>query len=143
MHLSKFCDYALRSLMYLGARPGTVTAAEDIARAFGISGHHVVKSLQALCRANLVRSVPGRGGGYVFEGVPQRIKLGDAVQTLEPNFHMAECFAPEKNTCPLPPGCGLQGALSNATGAFLDNLNRYTLKDLIETQTERLLSLED
>lgn len=141
MHLSKFCDYALRALMYLGARPDKITAADEIATAFGISTNHVVKSLQALSRENLVRSVPGRGGGYVFESSLKKIKLGDVVQKLEPNFYVAECFSPEKNTCPLTPECGLQGALGNATNSFIDTLNNYTLADLVTSQSKKLLTI--
>ena len=141
MHLSKFCDYALRALMYLGARPNKITAADEIAKAFGISTNHIVKGLQALSRESLVRSVPGRGGGYVFESSLAQIKLGDVVQKLEPNFHMAECFSHEKNTCPLTPECGLQDALGTAKDTFIDTLNKYTLEDLVTPQTKKLLTI--
>lgn len=141
MHLSKFCDYALRSLMYLGARPGTVTAADEIAKAFGISNNHIVKSLQGLAKAGYVESISGRGGGYVFNRSPESICIGKVVEQLEPNLHIAECFSPDKNTCPLTPACELQSALSNACHSFIDTLNQYTLKDLILPQTKTLLAL--
>ncbi|MFT5369464.1 MAG: Rrf2 family nitric oxide-sensitive transcriptional repressor [Candidatus Latescibacterota bacterium] len=141
MHLSKFCDYALRSLMYLGARPGSVTVADEIAKAFGVSSNHIVKSLQGLTRAGHVQSVSGRGGGYVLDRPPSSIRVGDVVKQLEPNLHMAECFSQEKNTCPLTPGCGLESALSHACQTFIETLNQYTLEDLIASQTEKLLSI--
>lgn len=141
MQLSKFCDYGLRALMYLGARKGEITAADEIARAFGISHHHIVKSLQALCRQGLVRSVPGRKGGYLYEGDPEKISIGDVVQKIEPNFHLAECFTPHKNTCPLTPGCGLQSALDEARASFIETLNQYTLKDLVASQADKLLAI--
>lgn len=141
MHVSKFCDYALRSLMYLSVRPGKVTAADEIAKAFGISTNHVVKSLQGLAKANYVASISGRGGGYVFDRVPASIRVGEIVEKLEPNLHMAECFSPEKNTCPLTPGCGLESALANACNTFIETLNQYTLEDLITSQTQKLLAI--
>ena len=141
MHLSKFCDYALRALMYLGARPGKVVAAAEIAQAFGVSTHHMVKSLQSLCRQDLVRSVAGRGGGYVFERTPSSIRVGQVVQELEPHFPLAECFAPQAGSCPLTPECGLQGALGQARDAFIDALDRHTLDDLVRAQRPRLLTV--
>ena len=141
MQLSKFCDYGLRALMYLGARTGKITSAEEMARAFDISHNHIVKSLQALCREGLIRSVPGRGGGYLFEQSTERIRIGDVVQKIEPNFHMAECFSLPKNTCPLTPECGLQAALIDARDTFLETLNQYTLKDLIAPQIDKLLAI--
>ena len=141
MHLSKYCDYALRALMYLSVRPSQVTAADEIAKAFGISTNHVVKSLQGLAKANYVQSISGRGGGYVFDQVPASIRVGEIVKQLEPNLHMAECFAPEKNTCPLTPGCGLEQALANACHTFIDTLNQYTLEDLTTSQTAKLLAI--
>ena len=143
MHLSKFCDYALRALMYLGARPGKVVAASEIAHAFGVSTHHMVKSLQSLCRQDLVRSVAGRGGGYVFERPPTSVRLGQVVQGLEPHFHLAECFAPQADSCPLTPECGLQHALGEARDDFIDALDRYTLEDLVHSQQPRLLAIGD
>jgi Rrf2 family nitric oxide-sensitive transcriptional repressor len=141
MHLSKYCDYALRSLMYLGARSGKITAADEIAKAFGISTNHVVKSLQGLAKAGYVTSVSGRGGGYVFDRPLYKIRVGDIVERLEPNLHMAECFSEEKNTCPLTPGCALQSALSHACHTFIETLNQYTLEDLIAPQTQKLLAI--
>ncbi|MBT3601863.1 MAG: Rrf2 family transcriptional regulator [Candidatus Latescibacteria bacterium] len=141
MHLSKYCDYALRSLMYLGARSGNITAADEIAKAFGVSTNHIVKSLQGLTKADHIQSISGRGGGYVFNRPPSSVRVGDVVKQLEPNLHMAECFSQEKNTCPLTPGCGLELALSHACQTFIDTLNQYTLEDLIASQTQKLLSL--
>lgn len=141
MQVSKFSDYGLRALMYLGARPEQVVKAEEIAGAFAISTNHVVKSLQALVRQGWVRSVAGRGGGYVFEGRADRIWVGEVVRKLEPNFQMAECFAPEKNSCPLVPGCLLSTALDAAQGAFLAQLDQYTLEDLVGAKRERLIAI--
>lgn len=141
MHLSKFCDYALRSLMYLGVRSGKVIAADEIATAFGISTNHIVKSLQGLAKAGYIQSISGRGGGYIFDGTLAHIRVGEVVEQLEPNLHMAECFSPDKNTCPLIPGCELQTALSQACRAFIETLNQYSLEDLIEPQTQKLLAI--
>ena len=127
--------------MYLAARPGKTIAASEVARAFGVSANHMVKSLQSLCRAGLIRSLPGRAGGYVFEGLPAQIAIGDLVQQLEPNLDMAECFAPQTNTCPLTPECGLQSALGDAKNAFVQALNGYTLKDLVDSQPQKLWSI--
>jgi Rrf2 family nitric oxide-sensitive transcriptional repressor len=141
MQISKFSDYGLRALMYLGARNGQVTKAEEVAEAFGISTNHVVKSLQALVGQGWVRSMAGRGGGYVFEGSASRIRVGEVVRQLEPNFDMAECFAPEKNSCPLVPGCLLSTALDGAKAAFLAELDRYSVEDLIATKRDGLLAI--
>ena len=141
MQLSKFSDYGLRALMYLGARQGRVARAEEIAGAFGISANHMVKSLQALVRQGWVRSLPGRGGGYVFGEDAARIRVGEVVRQLEPNFDMAECFAPEKNSCPLVPGCLLSTALDEAQAAFLAELDCYTVEDLLAAKRDRLLAI--
>ena len=141
MHISKYCDFALRALMYLGVRPDEIVPANDIARAFGVSTNHLVKSLQGLVREGLVRSVPGRGGGYVLDKSASHTRIGDIVRNLEPNFHIAECFAPNDNTCPLTLACGLHDALYRAKESFLETLNQYTLADLIAPQYQTLLDI--
>lgn len=140
MRLSRFTDFGLRSLMYLGAHGGRISSSE-IARAFGISQDHVIKALQALVGNGILSSLPGRGGGFVLEADPARVRLGDLVRELEPSLAMAECFEPGSR-CPLTPDCELSSALRDAQEAFFRTLDEYTLADLIRGTRAQLVRLE-
>ena len=52
------------------------------------------------------------------------------VQRCEPDLVLVPCFG-EQGVCAIEPDCVLQTAMQGALTAFLKELNRYTLADLI------------
>jgi Rrf2 family nitric oxide-sensitive transcriptional repressor len=54
-----------------------------------------------------------------------------------------ECFNAASDTCRISPTCRLKGVFQEATQAFLDVLDHYTIEDLVESRSSilRLLSL--
>ena len=140
MQLTLFSDYSLRTLLYLSAHGDRRVALAEIASAYGISQHHLVKVSQRLIEAELVVSTRGRGGGLRLARKPETINLGEVVRLTEPHLDLVECFDAIKNTCPINGACGLKGALMRARAAFLDELARYTLADL-SPQPQRLIQI--
>ena len=61
MQLTNFTDYALRTLLYLGAQPERLVPIAEVSAAYGISRHHLMKVASLLARAGFVAAV--RGGG--------------------------------------------------------------------------------
>jgi len=130
MRLTTFTDYSLRTLIYVAhAAEGRATIAE-VARAFEISEHHLVKVVHALGRMGALRNSRGRGGGLRLAAPPSRINIGEVVRATE-SIAVAECFDAERNTCALAGRCRLEGILHEALGAFHAVLDRYTLEDLL------------
>ena len=62
MRLTRYTDYAMRVLLYLGAQPDKVCSISEIARAYGISQNHLMKVAHDLGKAGYVEGVRGRGG---------------------------------------------------------------------------------
>lgn len=131
MRFTYYTDYALRVLMYLGARPGELAKTRDIAESFGVSEAHLVKVVHHLGTIDVVETVRGRGGGVRLASPPSAINIGDVVRQTEADQALVECFDPQTNTCPLTSACVLQGALDEALEAFFDTLDSYTLADLV------------
>jgi len=63
MRLTRYTDYAMRVLLYLGAQPEKVCSIGEIARAYGISQNHLMKVAHELGKAGYVEGVRGRSGG--------------------------------------------------------------------------------
>jgi Rrf2 family nitric oxide-sensitive transcriptional repressor len=142
MHLTRYTDYALRALLYVGAHPGQLVPASTIASAYGISADHVAKATKALTRAGLLRAARGAAGGVELAQPPSRIRVGAVVRLLEGDRPMAECFDAENNQCPIAGVCRLERALAKARSAFYASLDACTLEDLLKNRaelTERLL----
>jgi Rrf2 family nitric oxide-sensitive transcriptional repressor len=130
MRLNRFTDYSLRVLLYAAnAAEGRITIAE-IARAYDISEHHLVKVVHFLGKAGLLDNARGRGGGLRLARAPGEINVGALVRLAEGGDRLAECFDHAANRCRIAGGCELQGVLREAAESFYAVLGRYTLADL-------------
>ncbi|MET0340241.1 MAG: Rrf2 family transcriptional regulator [Polyangiales bacterium] len=136
MQLTRFTDYALRTLLYLGTHPDEVIPASAISDAFDISPDHLVKAAKWLTQRGYVRASRGAGGGLMLARAPSSIRIGALVRETEPHAGVLECFEPEVDTCKLSASCMLKRALAEATRAFFDVLDGYTLADLLSNRDQ-------
>jgi len=131
MRLTRHTDYALRLLIYLAAVPPDAPAtAPAVARAYGISPHHMAKIAHRLGRLGYVHTRRGRGGGLALARPTDAINLGVLVREMEATLAVVECFD-DPAACPIEPACGLKRVLAEARDAFLAELDRRTLADLV------------
>ena len=140
MQLSLHADYGLRVLLYLGSHPGEIVSTKLISNAYGISKNHLVRVMQTLGEHGYIKVIPGRAGGVTLARDPASIRLGDVVRDAEPTLNLVECFDKETNTCPIIHVCGLKGQLAKALEAFIDELNKSTLADLMTPARRKTLS---
>ena len=126
MRLTRYTDYALRVLMYLAAHPERATPISAMASAYGISHHHLVKVVHGMVRGGLLESVRGRHGGVRLARAPQDIRLGAVIVDSEPDMQLVDCAQ-----CRIAPICHLPAPLAQATHAFVNVLDGYTLADLM------------
>ncbi|MFI4896775.1 MAG: RrF2 family transcriptional regulator [Phycisphaerales bacterium JB059] len=137
MRLTDRTDYALRVLMVLASSERRHTVPE-LAKAFGVSAHHLTKVVQSLQTEGWVRTTPGRAGGAELDASPASLSVGRVVRAMEPDLNLVECLQ-EQGHCPLAGPCRLAGALRHARRAFLAELDRVTLADLVDGRGARLL----
>ena len=137
MRLTLYTDYSLRLLMYLAIKPEGATIAE-VAERYGISRNHLVRIAHDLGKKGWIHTERGRHGGLTLAKPAEQIGIGAVVRDMEPDFHVVECFDPEKNACVITPACRLKRALWDAKEAFLAELDRYTLADVTENNAHLL-----
>ena len=142
MKLTRYTDYSLRVLMYLGARPEHTATISEVARAYGISRNHVMKVVYTLGKLGYVRTTRGKGGGLWLARPPDQVNVGTLVREMETSLELAECFG-SSNCCAISSVCVLRGALGEALRAFLAVLDGYWLTDLLAPHDDlrRLLTL--
>lgn len=138
MHLKRFTDFTLRVLIYLALHPGRTISINEIARAFDMSRNHLLKVVNELVASNLITTYRGKSGGMQLAKSPDEIKVGHVIRKLEGESPLINCKEP---LCPILPACTLNQALGEAQQAFFDQLDRYTLADLIGNQQTKLVSL--
>ena len=130
MRLTRYSDYALRVLMYMGVRGDRLVTIDEIAGAYDISRNHVMKVVYHLGQQGIIQTVRGRNGGMKLACEPAVINLGKLLRETENDLALVECFGPD-NRCCLTPSCVLKQALGEALDAFMAVLDGYTLADLI------------
>jgi len=132
MRLTTMTDYAVRLLMYVAQRPERLCTIAEIAKAYDISEAHLMKVTHQLGLQGWIETQRGKGGGMRLAHAPRDINLAAVVRSMEPDFHVVECFS-TGNTCVLTGSCRLTGVLDEALNSFLAHLQRYTLADILPT----------
>jgi len=130
MHLTLWTDYALRTLIYLGAKGDRLSTIAEIAVGFDVSRPHLMKVVSRLGRQGYVETTRGKGGGIRLRRPPAEIRIGAVVRETEEDLAVMGCLA-AKGFCRIEGCCVLRRALDEATRAFLTTLDGYTLADLL------------
>ena len=139
MRLTLSTDYALRTLIYLGAKSGSSTI-QEIAENFDVSKSHLMKVVNKLGRQGYIHTIRGKGGGIALGHPPDQIRIGTVVRETEEELAVMGCLA-ETGFCRIERCCTLRQALQEATRAFLQVMDNYTLADLLQPQAQLIRSL--
>lgn len=139
MQLTMHTDYALRLLIYLAIHEDRPATVQGVADAYRVSANHMAKVAQRLTQLGYVHSTRGRGGGLRLGVPPESINIGTLIRQTENTLALVACFE-ENSHCPIEPECGLKRVLKKAQGAFLMELSRHTLADLV-AKPQRLATL--
>ena len=132
MTLTKFSDYSLRLLIYLGLHDDRLVSVGEVSRAYRVSPHIMVKVVQLLVRAGtggqrsraqrrpaLEQSRPPRSMWAALCGVPNRGGIWWSASTRTATRARSTASAVSK------------GVLKRAQRAFLDVLDDHTLADFL------------
>jgi Rrf2 family nitric oxide-sensitive transcriptional repressor len=135
MKLTRFTDYSLRVLIYLGLKDDGRVTIKEISDAYNISRNHLMKVVSLLTRMGYVDARRGPGGGIALARSARDIVIADVVRDMEDDLNLVECFC-EEGTCAIKPVCELKAVLGQALGAYLKTLEGYTLKDLLRPKAQ-------
>ncbi len=130
MRMTVLSDYSLRVLMYLAARRERLVTIREIATAYGISQNHLMKVVHGLGKCGYLETVRGRGGGLRLGMAAEKITLGAVLRTVEDDFELVECFG-EDDTCRITEVCRLKRVLQKALQAYLNELDQWTIADIV------------
>ena len=140
MRLTKYSDFALRTLIYLALAKRRCTI-DEITESYSIPKNHLIKVVNQLSSIGYINSTRGKGGGIDLAYDPEDINLGEVVRVTEQSFNLVECFSPDENQCVLSPSCKLASIFSQALEEFLSVLDKHTLGDVVTNKMKVLLKL--
>jgi len=140
VRLTQHTDYAFRMLIHAAVHAPALTTVGEVAADFNLSAPHLNKVAQTLAAHGYLQTVRGRSGGLRLLREPRSIRLGQVAKVTEPDFQMAPCMTSDGN-CPIYEPCLLRGALSQAADAFIAELDKWTLADLVKRQKPLLTAI--
>ncbi len=142
MQLTKYTDFALRTLIFLGIQPsGERVTITQVSEHFDIPRNHLIKIVHHLAKEGFIDTVRGKGGGIRLGMPAEELNLRDLIQATEETLRPVNCAHPR---CPIVSHCSLRGILFDAQEAFLKELGKHTLADLCgpEKNLSQLLHLQ-
>lgn len=141
MRLTLYTDYALRVLMHAGLRHPDRVTIDEVAEAYKISRNHLVKVVQDLGQNGFLKTHRGIGGGFILGRPAGEITLGDVVRHTESDEPVVDCLTSRNKACRIFPVCRLKEVLGEASAAFFQVLDDYTIADLVKNEVELKKSL--
>jgi len=144
MRLSRFTDYSLRVLIYLGQNDQDRVTINQISEEYDISKNHLMKVVSNLTRLKFVSAQRGPGGGIRLNHKPVEISLSDVIRNTEKHLGSIDAANPDDQH-EFEADNRLKSYLHKALQAYLEALGRFTLEDVLTSQADSvsLLNLEE
>ena len=131
---SQTVEYALRAVVHLADEAPAARTTDQIAAATLVPKAYLSKVIQGLCRARIVQSKRGIGGGVTLVKAPSKLTILDVVNAVEPIQRI--------QTCPLDLAshgirlCPLHRRMDNALALVEEALRSTTLAEVLAEPSE-------
>ena len=103
--LSQTVEYALRAVTFMATSPKAAHTVDRIAEATHVPVAYLAKVMQQLVRGRIVASRRGVGGGFMLVKQPEKLRILEVVQAVDPIQRITTCplgiAAHGKKLCPL------------------------------------------
>ena len=133
MLISSKGRYALRLMIYiaaLGDAEGKI-ALREVADREHISQKYLEQLVRPLMKAGLLKSVRGKGGGYVLTRPPEQYTVGEILRLTEGSLAPVACLDGDCKGCSRSDECPTLDVWKNLDKLINDYLDGVTLDALV------------
>ncbi len=137
MKFSTRARYAIRSMTEFARRTAKnrPVSLATIAKCTNISRRYLEQIVISLKSARLLRSVPGRHGGYLLTKPPRKILIGQIVEAMIGPVNVVECVG-NPTMCMKSDGCACRTIYTLINKGINQVLNDYSLDDMLDERHE-------
>lgn len=129
MKLSLYTDNTLKVLLYVAAHKEQRCTRLEIATYFTLSVEPLRKVIHQLNLWGYLVTFAGRNGGIELAQPAEEINIGKLIRQTEKQLALFDC---NQQQCRLLPSCSLNHVLYKAQQCFFDELEKYSLADLVD-----------
>ncbi len=138
MKISTKGRYALRLMLDMAINNnGEPIRIKDIAARQEISDKYLEQIVSVLNKAGFVKSIRGPQGGYKLTKEPKRYTVGMILRLTEGSLAPVACLDDEINECGRQDCCATLKLWNMLDDAIKGVVDKITLQDLLEWQTEK------
>jgi Rrf2 family protein len=131
MKLSTKGRYGLKAIFDLALHFGDQPIAlSNIAERRNISLSYLEQLISQLRKAGVVRSVRGAQGGYILNGTPETVTVGQVLRALE-QLAPVDCVTDDYD-CVSSEFCVTRVIYQKILDSILDTVDNITLQDMID-----------
>ena len=139
MKISTKGRYPLRLMLDLALHDSDAPVRiKDIAARQDISDKYLEQIISSLNKAGYVKSIRGPQGGYKLARDPESYTVGMILRLTEGSLAPVACLDDEVNTCDRQETCATLKLWQMLDEAIKGVVDRVTLADLVEWQTEMI-----
>ncbi|MBN2119801.1 MAG: Rrf2 family transcriptional regulator [Candidatus Omnitrophica bacterium] len=135
--INKNIYYAIRSLLYIAQRPYKNTSVSEVVNKLKMRRAFLRRILQILSKKKILKSLKGKGGGFVLNTPASKLRLIDIIKIFRGRIDIMDCLL-EKDICPYPDDCVLMAHMKDIKKRLHRVLAETTIATLLKNRDGRI-----
>ena len=136
MTITRETDYAVRCVLYLAKKAGSIMVVDSIADEAGIPKSFLAKILQKLARAGIVKSTRGVRGGFQLAKEAGELSLLCVIEAIQGHPALNICVL-DSTKCSRSCFCSIHPVWMDIQGEIEKKLGHYTISRLAKEEISR------
>jgi len=128
--ITRDTDYAVRALIYIARRPESVVSVDELVKKIRIPRAFLRRLLQSLNKNKILKSLKGKGGGFMLNVSPVRIRIIDLIKIFQKDTGIINCMF-KKSICPNIKTCPLRKRIKKIEKYVHSQLRSITVESLL------------
>ncbi|MFH1655011.1 MAG: Rrf2 family transcriptional regulator [Candidatus Omnitrophota bacterium] len=128
--ITRDTDYAIRALCFIAKQKQDVISAAELIKKMKMPRPFLRKLLQILNSQRILKSVKGKGGGFILNRAPNNIFLFDLIEIFQGPLSLSEHIF-KKKKCPHIKTCNLKKKIDTIEKYVISRLKVITLASLL------------
>ena len=135
--INKNIYYAIRSLLYIAQKPDETTSVSELVSKLKMRRAFLRRILQVLSKHRILKSLKGKGGGFLFNTHPSKLRIIDIIRVFRGKVDIMNCLL-EKDVCPHPDDCVLMAKIKDIERKLYRTLKTTTIATLLKVRARKI-----